>query len=171
MTCLTPLRNDEYTDFFETAVAGYAQDNVEAGRWKAAEAPALARAESERLLPQGLATPDHFIHAIRARPDDEAVGYLWYATLARGSSTVAYVYQLLVKPAQRRRGHARAALLEAERLALAQGHDSVALHVFAPNQAALALYLALGYEHTSHNMAKPIGPRDERRERPGGAAG
>ncbi|MFN0127588.1 MAG: GNAT family N-acetyltransferase [Verrucomicrobiales bacterium] len=158
MTCLTSLRNGEYADFFEASVSGYAQDNVDAGRWSPTDALALARSESERLLPQGPDTPGHYIYAIRAEPDGDALGYIWYATLHRGISTVAFVYQLMVKPDHRRQGHARAALLQAEQLALKQGHEAMALNVFAPNKAALSLYLSLGYGYTNHSMAKPIRP-------------
>lgn len=154
---LVPLRADEYADFFETAVAAYAHDNVQSGRWSAADAAALSRDETARLLPDGAATPGHHLFAMHAADGGPARGYLWYATLPRGSARVAYVYQLNVKPAHRRRGHARSALLQAEVLARVQGHDTMALNVFASNPGAQALYRSVGYRFTAHSMAKDIG--------------
>jgi ribosomal protein S18 acetylase RimI-like enzyme len=154
MTRLVPLPPESFVAFIEAAAAAHAEDNVRSGRWPAQDAPALARAESARLLPGGVATPGHQLFRIDA--DAEAIGFLWLATLQHGSAKTAYVYQIIVAPEHRRRGHARAALQQAAALAAAQGHSSIALHVFAFNEAAQALYRSLGYQVVSLNMALPL---------------
>jgi ribosomal protein S18 acetylase RimI-like enzyme len=150
------MQAESFPAFFEAAVAAYADDNVRSGRWPAADATELARTESVKLLADGLATPGQLLFEIA--DDTETVGYLWLATLDRGSARTAYVYQIIVRPEHRRRGHARAALQQAAALAAARGHTSIALHVFAFNEAARALYLSLGYRIVSLNLALPLAP-------------
>ncbi|MEP7282927.1 MAG: GNAT family N-acetyltransferase [Rubrivivax sp.] len=154
---LQPLTSAAYDDFLRRAVDAYAAECVAAGRWRADEAPALALAETQRLLPDGLATPGHALFTIHARAACEtAVGYLWFGTLPRGAHSVAFVYQVIVLPAFRRQGHARRALQAAERLAHRIGHASMVLHVFAHNAGAQALYRSLGYEVSSLNLVKRL---------------
>lgn len=157
MTRLAPMGADFYPAFFEIAVANYAAENIQGGRWSAADAPALARDETSRLLAQGLATPDH--HLFELHDDDgSAVGFLWLARLPRGQERVVFVFQIHVEPEHRRRGHARAALQAAEAWAQAEGAASLALHVFAHNTGARALYESLGLQVSSLNLLKRLAP-------------
>jgi ribosomal protein S18 acetylase RimI-like enzyme len=155
---LQPLTSVAYGDFLQHAVDAYAADSVAAGRWRADEASALALAETQRLLPEGVATPGQALFTIHARgADGAAVGYLWFGALPRGGHSVAYVYQVIVLSAFRRQGHARRALQAAERLARAVGHAGIALHLFAHNAGAQSLYRRLGYEVSSLNLVKHFG--------------
>ena len=156
MTTLVPMRAEEFALFFEMAVASYAADNVAVGRWSKSDAIDLSRAENERLLPQGLATPNAFLYEVLTEVGGTTVGYLWFSAVARGSAKGAFVYQVQIKPEFRRRGHARAALEAIEGIAMAEGLSSVALNVFAHNAGARALYGSLGYGVTSVNMLKPL---------------
>jgi ribosomal protein S18 acetylase RimI-like enzyme len=154
MTHLVRMSQEVFPRFFERAVSNYAADNVAAGRWSPEDAADLARSETERLLSQGVATPDHWVYEVR----DEAgtVGFIWFTTMSRGTKRLAYVLQLHTEPEFRQRGHARAALTAAEALAADMGLESIALHVFSHNQAALGLYRSLGYEVSSLSLAKPL---------------
>ena len=156
MTTLIPIRAEHFSAFAELANAGYAQDNVLSGRWPSAEAPALARAEFEQLLPQGPATPNHCVYEIQDMSTGETVGYLWFAVVGASDARSAFIYNITVKQSFRRRGHAKAALLWLERFAKAQGLASIRLNVFAHNPDAQALYCVLGYETTSMNMRKVV---------------
>jgi ribosomal protein S18 acetylase RimI-like enzyme len=151
---LQPMRRENFEAFFALAVAAYAGDNVAVGRWRKEEALELARAETSSLLPEGADTEGHFLFELVPRDLETTVGYLWFATLRRGTKMVAHVYYLHVLEDYRRRGYGRAALLEAEGLARESGHVSLVLNVFAGNTAARALYTSLRYETTSLSLAK-----------------
>lgn len=69
-----------------------------------------------------------------------ADGVVGYALAVPGDETV-YVAELVVAPAHRREGRARA-LLEA----CAEGDDSLTVTVAADNEAAQSLYRACGFE-------------------------
>jgi len=153
---LEPLNADSFSEFLEQAVAGYASDNVAAGRWMPQDALSLARKETEQLLPVGATTPGHYFFGISVPGTPAPVGYLWLASMQRGSAKVAYIYQIVIKPEHRRHGYAREALRQAEAFAAEDGHAAMALNVFAPNTAAQALYRSLGYAVTNMNMAKPL---------------
>jgi len=129
---------------------------VASGRWLAQESEQLARSELDRLLPRGLETPDHYLYEVTAEADGPVVGFLWFGSVPRGSSKVAFVFQIFVYPAYRRQGHGRAALLQVEAVARSLGLSGVALNVFGSNAGAQALYRSLGYAVTSLSMHKPL---------------
>lgn len=156
MTLLVAMRAEEFDAFRQESVAGYAEDNVGVGRWPRDDAPARARAEFDRLLPQGLQTPDHHLLAIRETTDGPAIGFIWFAVVGAPGTRAGFLYNIRVLPEFRGRGHARAALDMLEPIALAQGVSSIALHVFSTNTGAQALYRSLGYGITGLNMLKPL---------------
>jgi ribosomal protein S18 acetylase RimI-like enzyme len=158
MTQLRPMRPSVFPTFLKAAVSSYAHDNVASGRWIAGEAVELARAETQKILPQGPNTPDHQLFEVHDAGDDEPVGFLWLASMRRGTSLVAYIYQLIVLPQYRRRGHAKAALRQAAAIVASQGHVRIELHVFGYNHAAIALYKSIGYDVSSLNMTMPLLP-------------
>jgi hypothetical protein len=63
--------------FKAASQAEYAEDNVLAGRWGVDDALHKARAEFERLAPQGLQTPGHRFLSILAAGDGPVAGHLW----------------------------------------------------------------------------------------------
>jgi ribosomal protein S18 acetylase RimI-like enzyme len=160
MVILKPISAEAFPDFFEQAVTFYAAQNVAAGRFTESDAQALSRADTLKLLPDGIETAGQFFFSIVEPSEDEPVGYLWLASMPRGSSRVLFVCQIIIKPERRRRGYARSALLAAERLAVEHGLSGIALHVFAHNAEAQALYRTLGYNVASLNMLKALGPGD-----------
>ena len=146
----------QFDAFVEAAARSHAADNVASGRWLAQESEQLARSELGRLLPKGLETPDHYLYEVTAEADGPVVGFLWFGSVPRGSSKVAFVFQIFVYPAYRRQGHGRAALLQVEAVARSLGLSGVALNVFGSNAGAQALYRSLGYAVTSLSMHKPF---------------
>lgn len=159
MTLLTPLARRELRSFRASGRSclrrrqprGWALERHEAGK--------LAAAKLRELLPQGHATPDHFLYEMRAAPDGPVVGYVWFSAERRGDTRIAFLYQLLVLSQYRRRGHARAAMAALEAIAQEQGLARICLNVFASNAAAHALYRSLGYVETNLSMQRML-PRD-----------
>ncbi|WP_133700109.1 GNAT family N-acetyltransferase [Roseateles toxinivorans] len=162
MTMLIPMTEAGFARYLEAAIAGFAQDQIDAGRWTAEQALALSREDFEGLLPQGLATPDQHLFEIQDETGGTTIGWLWFALMLKSGVRIAYVYDLEVMPEHRRQGHARAAFKAMEPLVRALGLASIGLHVFAHNPGAQALYASLGYEVTGINMLKQLGVADGR---------
>lgn len=147
-----------YPSFQEEAIADYAEQNVASGRWPAEGALERSRRDHEKLLPQGLATPDQHLFTIHDDSDgDVEVGVLWMAVNERPGGRSGYVYDVAIDPAHRRRGHARAAFVALDEVARELGLIDIGLHVFANNPGAQALYRSLGFETTGINMQKRVG--------------
>lgn len=157
MTVLRPITEDEFVAWRETVIPEYAQDKVDAGQWPADQALALSRQEYDALLPQGRLTERHHLFTV-LDADGQPVGTLWFVDKERGGRRIAYVYDIVILPAHRRRGHAERAFRAMEQEAARLGLAGIALHVFGHNQAAQALYRKLGYVPTNINMYKALAP-------------
>lgn len=157
MTRLRPMTEDEFSHWREQSITGYAADKVRSGRWSEAESLAEAAKELAGLLPDGLATAGHVIYTIESEAG-VSVGALWVARTERPAGPIGYVYDLVVWPAQRRQGHAAAAMRAMEVEALRLGWCGLALHVFGHNTPARQLYERLGFEPTNLNLFKPLAP-------------
>ena len=85
---------------------------------------------------------------------------LWFAERVSKARRTAFVYNLEVDAAYRRRGYASQAFLAMEQHVRALGITSIGLHVFGGNHAAQALYAKLGYEVTHVIMKKTLDAAD-----------
>jgi GNAT superfamily N-acetyltransferase len=159
MLHLVPMTDAEFTAFLERTVAEYAAEKVRSGNWPAGDAAERSRQEHQRLLPQGLQTPNQHIYTLQVEGLPEPVGDVWLAVEAHGEKRTGFIYDLYVQPAHRRRGYGRAAMLAAEAEARRLGCASLGLHVFAHNTAATELYHALGYQVTNIVMSKDLADR------------
>jgi ribosomal protein S18 acetylase RimI-like enzyme len=151
---LVPMSAESYAAFWEVAVSGYADQNIASGRWPAEGALERSRAEHDKLLPQGLATPDHHLFDIRDVSSNATVGSMWVGAAERAGTRIAFVYDIRIDAAFRRQGHAKRAFKALEAFVKSLGLSTIGLHVFAFNTEARALYMSLGYEVTSLNMHK-----------------
>ena len=152
MITLEPMTDAEYQRFLEPAIAEYAQDHVQAGQWTAEEAMGQSRKEFLALLPDGVKTPDHYLFTL-VNETRQNVGMLWFAMRGHGE---AFVYDVRVDDAFRRRGYASQAFLELENKARNLGATRISLHVFGKNHGAIEMYNKLGYEPTNILMAKAL---------------
>lgn len=150
---LVPMSDGEFAPYLETLIPEYAADHVRNGRWTKEESLGEARREVMGLLSKGVATRGHHIYSIRAVPGGTRVGILW--VYVRGPR--AFIYDLNVDAAHRRKGYGRAAMQAAEPAAREFGASTIALHVFGDNTGARALYRELGYRETNVQMAKDLG--------------
>lgn len=154
MTTLIPMQQDAFKHFMDTAIIGYAEDNVSSGRWPADGAVERSRADYEESLPQGLSTPDNYLFEIRDDQKNIAVGFIWFGLVENNGIKSAFVYDVEVIPEYRRQGYARSAFQALESVVRNLGVKSISLHVFGHNTQAQALYSSLGFQITGINMQK-----------------
>jgi RimJ/RimL family protein N-acetyltransferase len=149
---LVPMTASEYDSFMENLIREYAADHVRTGQWTAEEGPAKAREETRELLPEGVATPNHYLFTIVGDPTGEKLGAIWLAVEPRGG----FIYDLLILEPYRRRGYAEEAMHRIEDVAREKGVSKISLHVFGDNLGARKLYAKLGYAETNVVMAKSL---------------
>ena len=149
------MTQEQYEAWMPGEIADYAQEHVRTGRCSEAEALEKSREEHDRLLPQGPATPDHYLWSIVRTSDREPVGMLWMGAV-KTPGPRAFVYNIEVYPQFRRRGYAEQAMKRLEEEARRMGLESIGLHVFGHNTAARPLYEKLGYVATNINMSKRL---------------
>lgn len=154
MVQFEPMSEAAFGDFLAEVVDEYAAEHVRGGRWTAEEAPTQAQAEYDRLLPQGRATPDHYLCIIIDEESGERVGLIWYwHDKARER---VFLYDIIIDEDRRRQGYAAQALAQLENEARALGAEQIGLHVFGNNVAARRLYEKMGYEETNVMMRKRL---------------
>ena len=151
-----PFSEADFHAWLVQAIPAFALTNVRDGRWSLAEAIVKSQEAHAALLPQGLATPGQFFVHLHDEAEGQRVGALWWSDGETGGGREAYVYNIEIDEAARRRGHARAAFAELERVAREHGMQQVGLHVFGHNAGARRLYDELGFEPTSITMRKVL---------------
>jgi ribosomal protein S18 acetylase RimI-like enzyme len=155
MIRLEPMDERTYMAWREATVREYAEEKVASGNWPAHDALARSEADFAALLPDGRTTAGHELRSM-VNDDGERVGYAWFVPEDRPIGRVAYIYDIAVDPAHRRKGYARQALAEIEAFAREQGLVGVQLHVFGDNAGARRLYLEAGYIETNVTMIKRV---------------
>jgi ribosomal protein S18 acetylase RimI-like enzyme len=151
-----PFAAPDFQAWLLEAIPSFALANVEDGHWTLAESISLSKEAHDALLPQGLDTPGHFFVHLQDAATGERVGMLWWAEAPKGAVLQAWVYNITIDEAARRRGFARAALCELEAVARGHGMHQLGLHVFGHNQGARRLYETLGFEPTSLTLRKVL---------------
>jgi ribosomal protein S18 acetylase RimI-like enzyme len=138
---LEPMTQPEFDAFMDDEVEGFARELAAAGT-ELEVARERSRTLMDELVPSGLSSPGMEFHT--ARVDGETVGALWLST----GETMAFVYNIEVRPEQRRRGYGAAIMNAAALHCREAGHPVLGLNVFAHNPGARALYDRLGYRVT-----------------------
>jgi ribosomal protein S18 acetylase RimI-like enzyme len=158
MVRLVPMTDDEFQPYYRGAVEDYASEHVEAGNWHPSEALRESEKQFQQLLPNGLASKDQHLYSIVDDSTGQKVGMLWFAVRYKSqSSPYAFVYDFRIGEQFRRRGYGRQAFEVMEEKVKEMGLDSISLHVFGHNHAAIALYQSAGYETTDLLMVKKLG--------------
>lgn len=119
-----------------------------------------ARQGTAQFLPDGLDTAGHHLVVAENR-SGEVVGNAWIGPdprQASGTAGSAWLYDINVLPAFRRRGYGSAVLSAAEELVAREGWTSLGLNVFGGNEAAIALYRRNGYDVSSMTLRKSVRP-------------
>ena len=148
------MRADEFPEWKAGSVESYSADMQENGGMPRDAADAKAISDFDRLLTQGVETPEHFVHVIEE--DGSVVGYLWLALRDSPSERVLFVYEVRISEEARGRGLGRAAMEFAERFAAEQGLGRIELNVMGGNDVARGLYRVLGYDEVAVYMGKTL---------------
>jgi ribosomal protein S18 acetylase RimI-like enzyme len=155
MIRLEPMDEATYADWRDTTVREYAEEKVESGNWPASDALERSEQSFTELLPDGRSSAGHELRSM-INDDGERVGYAWFVPEDRPFGRVAFVYDIAVDPAHRRKGYAQQALSEIDAFARANGCVGVQLHVFGGNLGARQLYLRAGFVETDVTMIKRV---------------
>ena len=151
---LRRMRAEEFPEWKSSSVASYSADMQENGGMPRAAADAKAISDFDRLLTQGVETPEHFMHVVEE--DGSVVGYLWLARRDSPNGPVLFVYEVRIAEGARGRGLGRAAMEFAARFAAEQGLGRIELNVMGGNDVTRGLYRALGYDEVAVYMGKNL---------------
>lgn len=149
-----PMSAAEFEQWQAELAEEYAREQVAAGRWEADGAVERARAENERLLPDGPSTPRMLVlRGVDAA--GEPVGRAWVGLdHPRGAPGVAFLYDIEVLEDRRGSGFGRALLEAVEHEVQAAGAAALELNVFGANARAIGLYGSAGYDVVTQQMRK-----------------
>ncbi|WP_052590264.1 GNAT family N-acetyltransferase [Luteipulveratus mongoliensis] len=146
---LQPMTSQQFDDFMSEQRSSYVETRVQMG-----ESPELAREIADTqfaaLVPDGLNSPGQRFWT--AYDGDTTVGTLWIDD----SQPRAFVYDVIVDEAQRRKGYGRSIMTAGARWCQENGSISLGLNVFGHNNGARALYDQLGYVITEDGLAKDL---------------
>ncbi len=159
---LEPMSDEEYAEFRERSEVSYAAEIAASRAVSLPEARRQAAEDHDRLLPEGVRTPGHYLWT--AYEGAEPVGNLWLHMETRADGPHAFGYGIEVRQELRRRGYGRAIAAAAEQKCRQMNVVSIGLTVFGPNRAAQSLYEDLGFEVTVLQMRKHLvdGPQSPR---------
>ena len=144
----------ELSSWLDRTKSGYVAERVAAGD-TLAEATANADASMERTFPSG--SPARGQLAGWVVFEGRRVGEIWIGPFADDPRRW-WVWNVEIDEAHRRKGVGRKAMDMAEKMARANGANSIGLNVFAHNRVARGLYQSLGYEESSVQMRKALAP-------------
>jgi len=146
------MSDREYAEFRERSEVSYAAEIAASRAVPLPEARRQAAEDHERLLPEGVRTPGHYLWT--AYDGNEPVGDLWLHMEPKPDGLHAFGYGFEVRQGLRRRGYGRAITAVAEQKCREMNVVSIGLTVFGPNKAAQRLYEDLGFEVTVLQMRK-----------------
>ncbi|EAK9822231.1 GNAT family N-acetyltransferase [Listeria monocytogenes] len=138
-------------DFLSTAITDYANEKVEAGTWDEEEALAKSQDSFNKLLYDGITTPNEYLYSIIS---GEKIGYIWFHVDETRSGKHAFIYDFVIFEAFRGKGFGTKTLEALDKLAKDMKITKIELHVFAHNQTAIGLYNKVGFQNTDITMAK-----------------
>jgi ribosomal protein S18 acetylase RimI-like enzyme len=156
---LRPLRDEEFPVFHELLAHEYARGLVDEAGMDRTAADEKAAADLASIFPKSAsAEPNHRIYFLEDAETGQTAGYLFWAERGppRSQETRAYLYELLVDEAFRRKGLGRRAveLLEAD--VRDRGLPGIDLNVWGGNAAARSLYRQAGFTERAVFMSKEL---------------
>lgn len=157
MVRLVPMTESDFEGYVEQSIVSYAQEHVQSGNWDPSEALQKSREQFEQLLPEGLATENQHLFSVEEGETGALVGRIWFGERGQPSRRTAFIYDFLIHEPYRGRGYGKQTLAALEEKVRELGIETIALHVFGHNRAAINLYQRVGYEITNLHMQKRVG--------------
>jgi GNAT superfamily N-acetyltransferase len=153
MVALRPMTEAEYGPYIAHLREDYAQERAKSGETPIEEERESSNTQIDGLIPQGLATPDHYFWTVM----DEGgvgIGSLWvFVDPAKGR---AFIYDIALAEERRGKGYGRQTLQVLESAVRPMGVRRIALNVFGKNAVARHLYDTAGYYVVATAMQKDI---------------
>ncbi len=156
MVKLIPLSNSEFAGYWKSDIQRYADENIKAGYWAREGAIQRSKSEHKRILPDGLATPGHFLFSIVNPEKGKKVGIVWFFLQKRQKPPACFIYDLFIFEEHRRKGFGTEALKAVEENVSKKNIKSINLHVFNHNRAAKYLYEKAGFKASGISMMKKV---------------
>ena len=151
---LRKMTEEVYRIYMPEHEEEYARDREITDYETFGEALRVVREQHKALLTHGLKTPNHYFFTIEDEERNEGVGYLWFKH--HPGSREVFLYHILIREPERRKGYAREALQLLDRKAKELGGSIIWLNVMAHNPAARELYLSQGYKVAAMHMNKRL---------------
>jgi ribosomal protein S18 acetylase RimI-like enzyme len=153
---LRPMTPDELAAYGGQQADGYARQMVEFGGLPEEDAALKAKADMERLWPNGEPAQGHHLFTAEVE-DGQVVGHLWLCEQSpSGRPGQAWIYDIEVLADHRGKGYGRDLMLAARDEAKRLGCTNLGLNVFGGNDVAIRLYQSLGFRTTNIQMSKPL---------------
>ncbi|WP_313467068.1 GNAT family N-acetyltransferase [Carnobacterium sp.] len=154
MIQLEKMTERDFIDYLSLAIPDYAAEKISAGTWAKEEAQKLSEDSFAELLPNGVATKDHYLFSIVKSDSSQKVGYLWFRSSEDLNGKAAFIFDFIVFEEFRSRGYGTQTMLALEETAKKMGIEKIMLHVFAHNKTAFSLYEKMGFNMTDISMSK-----------------
>ncbi len=107
-------------------------------------------------MPQGLATKVHYLFSILVDDSTTPIGLIWFASREQRGKKSAFIYDFVIHPEFRGKGHGVETLRMLEELVAAMRISRISLNVMGWNHVARALYEKQGYGVTGMGMTKVL---------------
>ncbi|ASU39798.1 hypothetical protein hmeg3_16925 [Herbaspirillum sp. meg3] len=153
---MIPMTTADFERFVETSSADYAEQCRLTGLPSLETSQPEAFENLQVMLPQGPATPGQYLMLLQDEESGASVGQIWFGEVTEDNETSAFLYDLMIDPAYRRRGFAAAALELLQEEVKLRGLGSLSLNVFAHNEAAQALYRKAGFIASEITMVRTL---------------
>jgi ribosomal protein S18 acetylase RimI-like enzyme len=146
MIILSPMAQVSFDHYLAKLKDEFAVELMRTGEFTEEEAGRKSEQTMAELLPQGLATKDHYLFDIKKKGRLESVGILYLAIKEENGTRHAFVYDIEINKGLRGKGFGTQVMQAAEKIAGKKGARDIGLHVFASNTGAYHLYQKLGYQ-------------------------
>ncbi len=153
MLRLEKMTATHFDDYMSRSIKEYALEKVQAGSWTQEDSLGNAKLTYDRLLPDGLNTPDNFLFSIIN--DDNVIGYIWLGADSENKN-IAFIFDFEIYDTYQNNGFGSQAIALASTKAKALGFTSIGLHVFGTNSRAIHVYEQTGFEITDIKMQKKL---------------